>query len=88
MGIAQGVATIGAISFERRRDYAAIVNGTNLAARLCSQAEGGQTLMCDVVAAHTSAPFDDQSMPPLTLKGFTEPVICFEMADPATPARA
>ena len=35
IGIAQGVATIGAIGFEGRRDYGAIGSVTNLAARLC-----------------------------------------------------
>ena len=36
-GIAQGYATLGAIGFEGRWDYAAIGNVTNLAARLCGK---------------------------------------------------
>ena len=42
MGIAQGYATIGAIGFEGRLDYGAIGTVTNLAARLCGEARGGQ----------------------------------------------
>lgn len=41
-GIAQGYATLGAIGFEGRWDYAAIGNLTSPAARLCSEAAAGQ----------------------------------------------
>ena len=44
IGIAQGYATIGAIGFEGRIDYGAIGTVTNLAARLCGEAKGGQIL--------------------------------------------
>src|SRR3989442_8702556 len=37
VGIAKGYATIGAIGFEGRSDYAAIGSVTNLAARLCAE---------------------------------------------------
>lgn len=52
IGIAQGMATIGAIGFEGRRDYAAIGNVTNLSARLCAEAGGGQILVSSVVAGN------------------------------------
>ena len=45
IGIAQGYATLGAIGFEGRWDYAAIGNVTNLAARLCGEAKAGQVLL-------------------------------------------
>ena len=44
IGIAQGYATLGAIGFEGRFDYAAIGSVVNLAARLCGEAKGGQIL--------------------------------------------
>ena len=44
IGIAQGYATLGAIGFEGRWDYACIGSVTNLAARLCGEAKGGQIL--------------------------------------------
>jgi len=51
IGIAMGFATIGAIGFEGRIDYGAIGNVTNLAARLCGEAKGGETLLAPRVAA-------------------------------------
>src|SRR5215510_10558803 len=45
IGLAAGFATIGNIGFEGRIDYDAIGNVTNLAARLCGGAEGGQILI-------------------------------------------
>ncbi|WP_332740484.1 7TM diverse intracellular signaling domain-containing protein [Hydrogenophaga sp.] len=83
VGISQGVATIGAIGFEGRRDYAAIGNVTNLAARLCSQAQGGQTIICSVVAKNIARILQARPLPSLALKGFAEPVECSEMVHPA-----
>ena len=79
IGIAQGIATIGAIGFEGRRDYAAIGNVTNLAARLCSEAKAGQILVSHVVAENIRNDVHVQSMGALDLKGFSEPVSCFEV---------
>jgi adenylate cyclase len=45
VGIAQGFATIGGIGFEGRIDYGAIGTVTNLAARLCGEAAGGEILL-------------------------------------------
>ena len=45
IGIAQGYATLGRIGFEGRFDYAAIGSVTNLAARLCAEAEPWQILV-------------------------------------------
>ncbi|TAG25689.1 MAG: hypothetical protein EAZ37_11805 [Burkholderiales bacterium] len=81
-GIAQGVAIIGAIGFEGRRDYAAIGNVTNLAARLCAQAQAGQTIVCSVVAKNVSQILPLQPMGALILKGYDHPVDCFEMVNP------
>ena len=44
IGIAKGYATIGAIGFEGRLDYGAVGTVTNMAARLCGEANGGQIL--------------------------------------------
>ena len=76
-GIAQGYATLGAIGFEGRWDYAAIGTVTNLAARLCAEAGAGQVL----VDRKTLARIDDQAqvqpLGPLVLKGFAQPVPAF-----------
>lgn len=80
IGIAQGMATIGAIGFEGRRDYAAIGNVTNLAARLCAEAGGGQILISSVVAGNIEKSLPVASTGELVLKGFSEPVNCYEVA--------
>jgi class 3 adenylate cyclase len=87
IGIAQGVATIGAIGFEGRRDYAAIGSVTNLAARLCSEAGGGQILICSVVAEKIEQVVPVVSIGGLVLKGFSEPVACYEVAQRPLPKR-
>ena len=78
-GIAQGYATLGQIGFEGRWDYAAIGSVTNLAARLCSEAAGGQVLVDRKTMAKVDALVDVTPMGPLTLKGFAHPVPAFAL---------
>ncbi len=80
IGIAQGVATIGAIGFEGRRDYGAIGSVTNLAARLCSEARGGQILLDRQAAGNAASSVATRSAGEVKLKGFAAPVEIFEPA--------
>ena len=73
MGIAQGYATIGAIGFEGRWDYGAIGTVTNLAARLCGEAKGGQILVSSRVAGALEELIELEEVGRLTLKGFSGP---------------
>ena len=79
VGIAQGYATLGAIGFEGRWDYAAIGNVTNLAARLCAEAKGGQVLADRKTMAALEGAFEFDTIGPLTLKGFEKPVPAFAL---------
>ena len=79
VGIAQGYATIGAIGFEGRWDYGAIGTVTNLAARLCGEAKGGQILVHQRVAATIEELADLEEIGPLTLKGLARPVSAFNI---------
>jgi adenylate cyclase len=74
VGIAQGYATIGAIGFEGRLDYGAIGTVTNLAARLCGEAQAAQILISARVAAAVEDMIDAEDVGPLTLKGLARPV--------------
>src|SRR5215468_8469357 len=80
-GIAQGYATIGAIGFEGRLDYGAIGTVTNLAARLCAEAAGGQILVSQRVAAAVEGLIAVEPVGPLTLKGFARPVRASRLKD-------
>ncbi len=86
VGIAQGYATIGAIGFEGRWDYGAIGTVTNLAARLCGEAQGGQVLVSSRVAGMLEELVDLQDVGTLTLKGFLKPVPVFNARALRTPA--
>jgi class 3 adenylate cyclase len=74
VGIAQGYATIGAIGFEGRWDYAAIGTVTNLASHLCREAQAGQILVSPRVAADVEELANLQEVGELTLKGLRRPV--------------
>ena len=77
IGIAQGYATIGAIGFEGRRDYGVIGTVTNLAARLCSEAAGGQILISQRVQGFVADFVDTEPVGELNLKGFHRPVAAY-----------
>ena len=74
IGIAQGYATIGAIGFEGRWDYGAIGTVTNLAARLCGEAKGGQVLLSTRTASAVEGIVVTEEVGTLTLKGLQKPV--------------
>ena len=79
IGLAKGQATIGGIGFEGRRDYGAIGRVTNLAARLCGEAKGGQILLSAEVAQASQAGMAVEAVAPLTLKGFASPVQTYQV---------
>jgi adenylate cyclase len=79
VGIAQGYATIGGIGFEGRWDYGAIGTVTNLAARLCGEAKGGQVLITSRVAGALEDLITCEEVGALTLKGFLKPVPTFSV---------
>jgi class 3 adenylate cyclase len=74
IGIAQGYATIGAIGFEGRWDYGAIGTVTNLAARLCSEAKGGQILISSRIAGVVEYCTEVEEVGALSLRGLHQPV--------------
>lgn len=79
IGIAQGYATIGAIGFEGRLDYGAIGAVTNLAARLCAEAEGGQILTNRKTLTEFEQLVEAEPIGELRLKGFAKPVSAFSV---------
>lgn len=79
IGIATGVASLGTIGFEGRLDYAAIGTVTNLAARLCSQADGGQILLSQRTQELLSDKLRGHPQGIVELKGFSKPQQVYEL---------
>ena len=88
VGIEAGYATLGRIGFESRFDYSALGPATNLAARLCSHASPGQTLIGQRVFAATEEAVETASVGSLELKGFGRPVVAYEVVRLAEPRHA
>ena len=74
IGIATGYATLGVIGFEGRKDYAAIGPVTNLAARLCSEAQHGQILVSARLLPLVEDLVCTEPVGNLILKGLQPPV--------------
>jgi adenylate cyclase len=79
VGIAQGYATLGAIGFEGRWDYGAIGTVTNLAARLCGEAQPGQILVPRRLHGTVEELVEATPVGELSLKGFSRPVSTFNI---------
>jgi len=79
IGLAAGYATLGNIGFEGRMDYGAIGNVTNLAARLCAEAKGGQVLIDQKTLSKIEEQVQVESLDELHLKGFGRPVAAFNI---------
>ncbi len=79
IGIAHGYATVGAWGFEGRFDYTAIGGVVNLAARLCGEAEAGQVLIDRRARAALDDACEVESVGPLALKGYAQPVPAFRV---------
>lgn len=83
VGIAMGFASIGAIGFPGRIDYGAIGPVTNLAARLCGEAAGGEILLSPRVHAALGTGFATVPAGEFALKGLARPVAAWRLQDVA-----
>jgi class 3 adenylate cyclase/CheY-like chemotaxis protein len=79
IGIATGFATLGAIGFEGRWDYAVIGSVANLSARLCGEAKSGEILVERKTLARLDALARTEEAGELTLKGFAKAIPAFRL---------
>jgi adenylate cyclase len=79
IGIEAGYATLGRIGFEGRYDYGAVGPVTNLASRLSTKANGGQSLIGPRVFAAVEESVETASVGELDLQGFARPVAAYEV---------
>ena len=74
VGIAMGYATCGQVGFDGRYEYAAIGTVTNLAARLCGEAKGGQVLISQRVFTMLDGAARAEHVGDIEFKGIAQPV--------------
>ena len=79
IGIAQGYATLGAIGFEGRWEYACIGSVANLASRLCNEAKGGQILINQRTLHRVEDSVQAEPLGEMALKGIAQPVPTFNV---------
>lgn len=79
IGLAAGEMVAGCIGAENRNDYTVVGERVNLAARLCSTAKGGEVLIDGATRERIGADVPTEAIPPLTLKGFSEPMPAFRV---------
>lgn len=77
IGVSTGLVTAGNIGSPRRLDYTVVGDTVNVASRLVSHAAGGQILITQATAADLGPGFDCAPMPPLLVKGKSQPVPVF-----------
>ncbi len=69
IGIAEGFATVGAIGFDERIDYAAIGTVTNVAARLCAHAQAGEVIISQRAISKIEHDFTHENLGEVQLRG-------------------
>jgi adenylate cyclase len=69
IGIAEGFATVGAIGFDERIDYAAIGTVTNVAARLCAHAQAGEVIISQRAIGKIEHDFMHENLGEVQLRG-------------------
>lgn len=81
IGVNTGEVIMGAMGSRERMDYTVLGDAVNVAARLCSQARGGQTLVTRATldAAGETGTFTVEALAPIQLKGKREPVGLYDV---------
>jgi len=79
IGIAQGWAHVGRVGSQDRKDYTAVGEVVNLAARLREGARPGEILVEQKVYASVAADFPHVASETLSLKGFAEPLAAYRL---------
>jgi len=79
IGVSQGLTRTGACGGIYRRSYSTLGDAVNMAARLMQSAPLGQVLVNQNVRKATIDNFDWEELPPLLVKGKSQPVTVFRL---------
>jgi hypothetical protein len=85
IGVASGFAHVGRLGSGDGRDYTAIGDVVNLAARLEGQARSGEVLVDEPVFRQVAAQIEDVEAETVDLKGFDEPVRAYRLGGSDAP---
>jgi class 3 adenylate cyclase/tetratricopeptide (TPR) repeat protein len=81
IGVNSGTVVTGGLGSDGREQYSVIGDTVNLAARLAAAAPGGEILVGPTTRRLTSLLFDFTVLPPMAVKGKTEPVAVARLED-------
>jgi adenylate cyclase len=79
VGISGAYATLGRIGFEGCFDYAASGAVTNLASRLCDEADGEQIVISPRIYGAVEVLVESGTVGDLSLKGFSRPILVYNI---------
>jgi len=79
IGIATGFARVGRLGSDDSKDYTAIGDAVNLAARLQSKASAGEVLVSEATYRKHPMEFAEASSEQIILKGFRDPVNAYRL---------
>jgi len=75
IGLASGSVVAGCMGSDQRLSYTVLGHRVNLASRLCSIAQAGEIILDTETAAAVADAIATTPLPPMQLKGFSEPVV-------------
>ena len=81
IGISHGYATLGTIGFEGRFDYSAIGTVSNVASRLCDEAQPGQILISPRVQMAVEEAVSTEAVGEFELRGIRRPMAVYNVVE-------